>query len=1457
MKLAHDFRVLSVAALAGVTTLGIANGVQAAETTTIAAPLPDGTEKSITFQTTFGQGDASVTQNFTVLGQDVSYTYKFDNLYGDENGDTSITKEATVLSSPVTFTYKYDSTVLQNERLENTTDISSNPLAGNFVGQESQSTPFYNGGAIENDGTIGNINSNFIENKAYYYGGAIYNSGDIGDITGDFVGNSTKGYSSDTGGAIYNDSDSTIGNINGSFIGNKALNAGGAIYNNGTILDITGDFIANNGRALENYNKIDNITGDFISNSLGGLYSGRSGNIISVNSNFISNSTEYSGSGLNNGGTIGSVTGVFAKNYSRIYGGALYNTGEITNIKALFIDNSVADKKYPHGSGGAIQNGASGYSGHIGMLEADFVNNRIDVSKDAQGTHNNILYAQGGAIFNENKSSIDKIKGNFLNNSVYSDGYADGGAIHNSMQSEIGEIEGLFVSNHSIVADDSEHYAQGGAIQNLASSKINKITGDFIGNYAKGSSTASGGAIMNSKHAEIDYIKASFVDNYVAASVGGRYSQGGAIYNSSGAVMKTIEGDFSNNRAFNSTTAGGGAIYNNGAKFEKIEGNFTDNYASAENYAGGGAIYNYYGVMDEIDGSFINNYAKAENGTAKGGAIFSLGSTTLVAKDGKTNVIRGNYVEDRNGVRNEGIYVATEMKKNNNIIARASGSGYGFYNKFSDYVESDIPTPIEGKLDIVAKDNGTFVIDDPINGDSTTGMIDYDITTYYANWNSTQRVYVDTNDNFLAHYKATVTSEDVVVGTDDTGADITAKKEITTIEYRLTSDGTGDVVAKEIIEKIEGSDKVTTTYYDANGNEVDELPIRITENVSSELSYNVNFKGDETGSIYLNNNILNGANITLQGTNLYLSNRDNVLNGNNLVLDSGTLSMLNNQVGVSALNSLTVAGDTDFVADVDLKNQTMDRFTANAYGAHQGKLNVIGMNLLSDAPEDRDKTEIYFAEKGLKDSVENGMSAELPDSNYQTTLYTPIYKYNVSYENRDDAGYFTFVRGGGSSNSSSEAFNPAVLNSGTTATVGALGTMNATMHYAFQNSENFMHIPYLERIAYRDRNKYALSPTGDATDVGTYSPLFTKSEYGSAWFKPYATFESVDLKNGPKVSNITYGSLVGFDTELESIKGGWDRTFTGYIGYNGASQRYSGVDSYQNGGLIGGTMTLYKGNFFNATTLSVGASVASNSTMYGHEDYAMLLSGIGNKTGYNFEFKEGKVILQPSMLMSYTFVNTFDYRNAAGVKIENDPLHAIQLAPGVKVIGNLKGGWQPYVGVSMVWNLLGKSDATANGVRLPQMSVKPYVQYGVGVQKRFKDHFMGFGQAMIQNGGRNGISLTAGFRWAIGHDNCKYEKTQRQPEVKQNLTMKQTKTSNNEILKHAQNDGGKYIGHSELDSESINANNKTSALGVGGMMPRAAEHKRILKQMTPEQKMVYGGRHSTSRTVMSGALKQL
>ena len=88
----------------------------------------------------------------------------------------------------------------------------------------------------------------------------------------------------------------------------------------------------------------------------------------------------------------------------------------------------------------------------------------------------------------------------------------------------------------------------------------------------------------------------------------------------------------------------------------------------------------------------------------------------------------------------------------------------------------------------------------------------------------------------------------------------------------------------------------------------------------------------------------------------------------------------------------------------------------------------------------------------------------------------------------------------------------------------------------------------------------------------------------------------------------------------------------------------------------------------------IGFSVGEAQTPYGHDNFTMLMAGVASKTGCNFEFKEGKFILQPSMMIGYSFINTFDYTSAAGVRIKSDPLNSIQLRPNLKFVANLKNG---------------------------------------------------------------------------------------------------------------------------------------------------------------------------------------
>ena len=72
--------------------------------------------------------------------------------------------------------------------------------------------------------------------------------------------------------------------------------------------------------------------------------------------------------------------------------------------------------------------------------------------------------------------------------------------------------------------------------------------------------------------------------------------------------------------------------------------------------------------------------------------------------------------------------------------------------------------------------------------------------------------------------------------------------------------------------------------------------------------------------------------------------------------------------------------------------------------------------------------------------------------------------------------------------------------------------------------------------------------------------------------------------------------------------------------------------------------------------------------------------------------------------------------------------------------------------MSFAWNIIDDTRFSANDVYLPELSVKPYVRYGLGVQKRIGDTFSGFLQTYITSGGRNGIGIQAGFRWSLGKE---------------------------------------------------------------------------------------------------------
>ena len=353
------------------------------------------------------------------------------------------------------------------------------------------------------------------------------------------------------------------------------------------------------------------------------------------------------------------------------------------------------------------------------------------------------------------------------------------------------------------------------------------------------------------------------------------------------------------------------------------------------------------------------------------------------------------------------------------------------------------------------------------------------------------------------------------------------------------------------------------------------------------------------------------------------------------------------------------------------------------------------------------------------------------------------------------------------------------------------------------------------------------------------------SKAGGIWYQPYANFENVGLSNGPRVDVQSYGSLVGGDSAYKQLKKGWGTVTTPYIGYNGTSQHYSGVSTVTNGGILGLTQTFYHGDFFTAITVNAGASSGESNTMYGKDNYATLMAGVGSKTGYNFEFNNGKFIIQPSMLMAYTYVNTFDYTSASGVKMSSDPLHSIQIHPTIKFMGNVGKGWQPYASVGMVWNILNDTKVTANDVRLPEMSIKPYVEYGVGLQKSWHERFTGFIQAMLRNGGRNGVALSFGFKWSLGNESKPIEKVQnnfQNPVIKSVVPVQKVNTVSKNVIQPSHNSGLNLLTPQQV-AQRANIVTQTSTTKV------------IIKQLSIDNKYVPSNKPQKTKITFYAEIK--
>jgi hypothetical protein len=722
--------------------------------------------------------------------------------------------------------------------------------------------------------------------------------------------------------------------------------------------------------------------------------------------------------------------------------------------------------------------------------------------------------------------------------------------------------------------------------------------------------------------------------------------------------------------------------------------------------------------------------------------------------------VSGDSIEYKSTKTGESEHIWNPEADNLALINQYSGTGseertFNFDSKDDVYkVKENVGSTTSGELSIIGKAGTKTVDGKKVRETSTVDFRNHD--GFNMNNNDTTLTLKDVgvqNANFLvksANESSVINLDGVTLKNNGDG---------------IRTSGTVNITGKSNIQ-----DKMLLTGDNASINVKDSNDIKINSRLYGIGSFNVD---NSTLSLGKDTKIL-GLDTTFNNSKLNLADESSLAGVNSTFTGTNNVNIANGSVGNLAFGDMNLSGLLRMQVDADLANKSMDKLIAGSVTlGDNAKFDVSKINLLS--PTNEQKVKLLFTNN--KD-----LARIVNYSGENTIVYSPIYKYKTNYEIEKGMGYFSFTSSGGSG-----GFNPAVLATPVMQQAGMQAAMNTTINHAFEHADGFTKYSAMNRLASIYANRYALAETsgsGTSTDFNqNMAHLGNIYHNKAAWVIPYASFENVHLNNGPRVDVNSYGTLVGFDTDFKELRHGWNSVFTGYLGYNGSHLTYQGVSTTMNGGVLGGTQTWYKGNFWTAVTATVGASVAENDTMYGHESNASIMSGIASKTGYNFEFADGKFIMQPIWLMSYSMMKTFDYTNAAGVRVDADPLHTIQLNPSVRFIGNLNHGWQPYASVGMVWNLMNETQAYANGVKLPEMSIKPYVEYGVGVQKQVGDRFTGYAQAMLRNGGRNGISLTGGFRWALGKDanDRVKEKVQnnQKPEKNNEVPVKELKNKDN------------------------------------------------------------------------------
>ena len=1180
-----------------------------------------------------------------------------------------------------------------------------------------------NAGNVSNIGTIYGETNNFgrVDN---YDGGNIQGNvtnnenavfANDGDVTGDIanaglvqnkgtVYGETNNYGTvenyedgNIQGNITNNENAVIGNI-GAITGAIANAAGATVSNSGTIYGET-----NNYGTVENYEG-GNIQGNITNNE--GAVIGNIGAITGAIANAAGATVSNSGTiygNTNNYGTVenyegGNIQGDVTNNE----GGVLANAGDITG--------DIANAGLVHNTGtvygdtnnyGTVEN----YEG--GNIQGDVTNNEGGVLANAGDITGDIanagLVQNVGTVYGDtnNYGTVENYEGGNIQGDITNN---EGGVIGNAgaITGAIANAAGATVSNTGTIYGNTQN---DGTLENYASGII---TGDITST----SLFVNDGSVINNSVAN----SGELINNNLIET---------AIMTNTGA------GDVTNNATVSATTLTNSANWDNGA----------NGTISAENLTNeeGGTLITDAGNITMTTGNAITN-----DGTLK----FTAGTNVNNITGKGETVISGTVINDSANISNNLSVTSDGDFTNNN--GNVGGTGKNIVNDGVLTNNGNMSGNITNNNTMTNNDymKGNITNNDTFTNNGTVGNAYYRPYTTVTNSENGQIINnaqimgivknagnIDNSGNIVGRVNnsGTIDNRNLISGVLNNSGTVNNTGRLTYLinnEGEINNTKNGTLVGSINNKK---SGVINTTLKGLVG---DDILNKGNIHYTTSGSTFVNIRGNGTvhldgdGTTTLNNNLY-GNTLSLNNGNLIFGKNKDISEGGFIANGGNIVNVVNGKLTTYKLGNTLVAKNTGIDGiDFDLSTLSSDKFIGNYTGS--AKFMIDRVCVSGNTMEDYIKIHLSDTTKIAKNNLQV-KNQDLPE------ILTPIRW--LKGEINDN--YLIYEGRGNGYND----FNPAVMAPAVAAQVGGYNAQLEAFQHGFYHMNSYTKYAASQRLSAENYNKVAIEDNNITVVPQPENPLTDKG----MWNKPYTSWETVHLGHGPKVNSFAYGNFFGGDTELVNIGHGFKGVLSAFIGYNGNHMSYDGISMDMQGGTLGITGTAYKGNFFTGITASTGGSGVEASTPYGTDHFGMINAGVANKTGYNWEIKGGRLIVQPTLLVGYTFVNTFDYRNSAGAKIESDPYSSIQIMPELKVIGNTKSGWQPYASVGMVYNIgVGNRTITANDVKLPQLSNRAYVQYGVGVQRSWADRFTAFFETLFRGGGRNGVMLFGGFRWTFG-----------------------------------------------------------------------------------------------------------